>query len=148
MLGGYKVQGADIGTANKLIADAKALEKAGVMMLTLECVPDRLAELICKKLLIPVTGIGSGPVTDGQTLNVYDILGLFEKFNPKFVKKYANLSEEILKAIQQYGEDVAQGNFPGSEHSFHIKDEPSQEDCKVNSRKIQLAALYLINLRH
>jgi 3-methyl-2-oxobutanoate hydroxymethyltransferase len=126
-LGGYKVQGTDIGTARKLIADAKALEAAGIFMLTLECVPDRLAELISKELSIPVTGIGSGPYTDGQTLNVYDMLGLFEKFTPKFVKKYANLSDDILQVFQQYREDVVQGNFPGPEHSFHIKDEVLQE---------------------
>ena len=122
-LGGYKVQGADIVTARKMIADAKALESAGVFMLTLECVPDRLAELICKELSIPVTGIGSGPNTDGQTLNVYDMLGLFEKFTPKFVKKYANLSQDILKAVQQFKEEVEEGIFPGPEHSFHIKDD-------------------------
>ena len=122
-LGGYKVQGADIVTARKMIADAKALESAGVFMLTLECVPDRLAELICTELSIPVTGIGSGPNTDGQTLNVYDMLGLFEKFTPKFVKKYANLSQDILKAVQQFKEEVEEGIFPGPEHSFHIKDD-------------------------
>ena len=129
-LGGYKVQGTDIGTARKLIADAKALEAAGIFMLTLECVPDRVAEIISKDLTIPVTSIGSGPYADGQTLNVYDILGLFEKFTPKFVKKYANLSEDILQAFQQYKEDVEQGSFPGPEHSFHIKDDVIKEVLK------------------
>lgn len=129
-LGGYKVQGTDTGTARKLIADAKALEAAGIFMLTLECVPDRVAEIISKDLTIPVTGIGSGPYADGQTLNVYDILGLFEKFTPKFVKKYANLSEDILQAFQQYKEDVEQGSFPGPEHSFHIKDDVIKEVLK------------------
>ena len=119
-LGGYKVQGTDIATARKLVKDAKALEAAGAFMLTLECVPDRVAELICKELSIPATGIGAGPYTDGQSLNVYDLLGIFERFTPKFVKKYANLSETILQALQQYKEEVEQGVFPGKEHTYHI----------------------------
>ncbi|MCX5824508.1 MAG: 3-methyl-2-oxobutanoate hydroxymethyltransferase [Deltaproteobacteria bacterium] len=122
-LGGYKVQGTDVAAARKLIEDALALESAGIFMLTMECVPDRLAEFICKKLAIPATGIGSGLFTDGQTLNLYDLLGLFERFTPKFVKKYANLSGDILEALKKYKEDVEQGIFPGAEHSFHIKDD-------------------------
>jgi 3-methyl-2-oxobutanoate hydroxymethyltransferase len=126
-LGGYKVQGTDMTTARKLIKDAKALEAAGVFLLTLECVPDRVAELICKELTIPVTGVGAGPYTDGQTLNVYDLLGIFERFTPKFVKKYANLSEVILRALQEYKEEVEQGVFPGEEHTYHIKEEMLKE---------------------
>ncbi len=120
-LGGYKVQGTDIATARKLMKDARALEAAGAFMLTLECVPDRVAELICKELTIPATGIGAGPYTDGQSLNVYDLLGIFERFTPKFVKKYANLSETIMQALQQYKEEVEQGAFPGPEHTYHIE---------------------------
>ena len=126
-LGGFKVQGTDTAAARKLVEDALSLESAGIFMLTLECVPDRLGEFISKKLKIPVTGIGSGPYTDGQTLNLYDLVGLFEKFTPKFVKKYANLSQEILKALQNYKDDVEKGLFPGSEHSFHMKDEVLKE---------------------
>ena len=126
-LGGYKVQGTDIVTARKLIKDAKALEAAGVFMLTLECIPDRVAELICKELTIPATGIGAGPYTDGQTLNVYDMVGLFERFTPKFVKKYANLSETILQALQEYKEEVEKGTFPGPEHTYHIEEEVLKE---------------------
>ncbi len=126
-LGGFKVQGTDTATARKLIEDAIALESAGIFMLTIECVPDRLAEFISKKLTIPVTGIGSGPYTDGQSLNLYDLVGLFDKFTPKFVKKYANLSEEILKALQKFKEEVENGTFPGAEHSFHMKDEVIKE---------------------
>ncbi len=122
-LGGYKVQGTDAATARKLIEDSLALESAGIFMLSLECVPDRVAEIISKKLSVPVIGIGSGPYTDGQSLNIYDVLGLFERFTPKFVKKYANLAEGVLEILQQYKEEVEQGVFPGSEHSFHIKDE-------------------------
>ncbi len=126
-LGGFKVQGTDTTAARKLVEDALSLESAGIFMLTLECVPDRLGEFISKKLKIPVTGIGSGPYTDGQTLNLYDLAGLFEKFTPKFVKKYANLSQEILKALQNFKDDVEKGLFPGPEHSFHIKDEIFKE---------------------
>jgi len=126
-LGGFKVQGTDTAAARKLVEDALSLESAGIFMLTLECVPDRLGEFISKKLKIPVTGIGSGPYTDGQTLNLYDLVGLFEKFTPKFVKKYANLSKEILQALQNYKDDVEKGLFPGSEHSFHMKDEVLKE---------------------
>ena len=126
-LGGFKVQGTDTATARKLIEDALALEAAGLFMLTIECVPDRLAEFISKKVTIPVTGIGSGPYTDGQTLNLYDLVGLFDKFTPKFVKKYANLSQEILKALQNFKEEVEKGVFPGPEHSFHMKDEVLKE---------------------
>lgn len=129
-LGGYKVQGTDIDTARKLLEDARALEAAGAFLVTLECVPDRLAELISEELTIPVTGTGSGLHTDGQSINLYDILGLFERFTPKFVKKYANLSQDILQALQQYKEEVEQGIFPGPEHAFHIKDEVLQEVLK------------------
>lgn len=129
-LGGYKVQGTDIGTARKLVEDAGALEEAGVFMLTLECVPDRLAKVICKELTIPATGIGSGPYTDGQSLNMYDLLGIFEKFTPKFVKKYANLSQDILQALEKYKEEVEQGIYPGAEHSYHMQDEVLKQVTK------------------
>lgn len=126
-LGGFKVQGTDAATARKLIQDAIALEAAGVFMLTMECIPDRLAEYVCKQLTIPATGIGAGAGTDGQTLNLYDLLGLFDRFTPKFVRKYAHLSQEILKALTQYKEEVEKGAFPGPEHCFHIKDEVLKE---------------------
>jgi len=126
-LGGFKVQGTDTAAARKIVEDALALESAGIFLMTLECVPDRLGEYISQQLKIPVTGIGSGPYTDGQTLNLYDMVGLFEKFTPKFVKKYANLSQEILKALQNYKDDVEKGVFPGGEHSFHMKDEIFKE---------------------
>jgi len=126
-LGGYKVQGTDLLTARKLIENDKALEEAGAFMLTLECLPDRLAELICKELTIPATGTGSGPYTDGQSLNLYDILRIFGKFVPKITKKHANLSQDILQALQKYKEEVEQGVYPGPEHSYHIKEEVLKE---------------------
>jgi 3-methyl-2-oxobutanoate hydroxymethyltransferase len=121
--GGYKVQGADAVTASKLIDDAMALEAAGAFAVYLELVPDRVSELIAKKLSVPVFGIGCGPHTDGQFLNVYDLIGLFERFTPKFVKKYGNLSQEVVKMLRQYKEEVEQGVFPADEHCFHIRDE-------------------------
>ncbi len=122
-LGGYKVQGTDAATARRLIDDALALEAAGAFALYLECVPDRLSEIISKKLSIPTFVIGCGPDTDGQFLNVYDLTGLFERFTPKFVKKYGNLAQDVLKMFQQYKEEVEKGAFPDSDHSFHIQDE-------------------------
>jgi 3-methyl-2-oxobutanoate hydroxymethyltransferase len=127
MSGGFKVQGTDVATARRLIEDARALQDAGAFMLTLEGAPDRLAELICKELTIPVTTMGSGPNTDGQTINMYDILGLFDRFTPKFVKKYANLAEVIVQALQQYKLEVEQGVYPGPEHTYHMKDEVLRE---------------------
>jgi 3-methyl-2-oxobutanoate hydroxymethyltransferase len=121
--GGYKVQGTDAATASRLIDDALTLEAAGVFAVYLECIPDRVSELIAKKLSVPVYGIGCGPHTDGQFLNVYDLVGLFERFTPKFVKKYGNLSQEVLKMLRQYKEEVEQGLFPADKHSFHIRDD-------------------------
>jgi len=121
--GGYKVQGADATTASKLIEDALALEAAGAFAVYLELVPDRVSELITKRLKVPVFGIGCGPHVDGQFLNIYDLVGMFDRFTPKFVKKYGNLSQEVVKMLHQYREEVEKGVFPGAEHSFHVKDE-------------------------
>ncbi|MFW6056615.1 MAG: 3-methyl-2-oxobutanoate hydroxymethyltransferase [Chloroflexota bacterium] len=120
MSGGFKVKGKDAETARRLVHDARVLQEAGAFMLTLEGAPDRLAELICKELAIPVTTMGSGPNTDGQTLNMYDILGLFDKFTPKFVKKYADLAEVIVQALQQYKREVETEAYPGPEHTYHM----------------------------
>jgi 3-methyl-2-oxobutanoate hydroxymethyltransferase len=125
--GGYKVQGADAPTASKLIDDALALEEAGSFAVYLELVPDRVSELIAKKLSVPVFGIGCGPHVDGQFLNIYDLIGLFERFTPKFVKKYGDLSKEVVNMLLKYKEEVAQGIFPDDEHSFHIPDEAYEE---------------------
>jgi 3-methyl-2-oxobutanoate hydroxymethyltransferase len=123
MLGGYRAQGRDAATAKKLLEDAKALEEAGAFMLTVECVPYRLAKIMSERLSIPVTGVGAGPYVDGQTINMYDILGLFDRFTPKHIKKYANLAEEILRALETYKQEVKEGRFPTESHSFIIDDE-------------------------
>ena len=123
MLGGFKAQGKDAATARKLLDDAKALEDAGAFMLTVECVPYRVAKVMSEQLSIPVTGCGAGPYVDGQTINMYDILGLFDRFTPKHVKKYANLADEILQVLKTYSQEVQEGVFPTEQNSFTISDE-------------------------
>jgi len=122
-MGGYKSQGRDAATAYKLIRDAKTLEEAGAFAILLEAIPARVAGLIVKELKIPVYSIGSGPECDGQLLIVHDILGLFEMFKPKFVKRYAELGEEMVKAFTAYKEDVKAGRFPQPEHCYNIPEE-------------------------
>jgi len=122
-LGGFKVQGKDAEAAKRLIEQAQALEKLGCFSIVLECVPDKIAKIITKELKIPTIGIGAGIDCDGQVLVTHDLLGLFERFTPKFVKKYINLSPLISKAIEEYKNEVMEGKFPTAEHSFTIKEE-------------------------
>ena len=117
-LGGFKVQGKDSDTAHKLLAEAKALESAGVFAIVLEAVPALLAEIITGTVLVPTVGIGAGPGCDGQVLVTNDMLGLFEKFTPKFVKQYCNLAPDIKQGVQAYLREVQEGIFPAEEHSF------------------------------
>jgi len=122
-LGGFKVQGKNAEQAKRLIDEAQALEKLGCFSLVLECVPDKIAEMITKNLKIPTIGIGAGINCDGQVLVTHDLLGLFERFTPKFVKKYINLSPLISEAIEDYKKEVIEGKFPTKNHSFTIKEE-------------------------
>jgi 3-methyl-2-oxobutanoate hydroxymethyltransferase len=122
-LGGFKVQGKDAEQAKRLIEQAQALEKLGCFSIVLECVPDKIAEMITKNLKIPTIGIGAGINCDGQVLVTHDLLGLFERFTPKFVKKYINLAPLILKALEEYKREVIEEKFPTKEHSFTIKEE-------------------------
>lgn len=122
-LGGFKVQGKDAQAAQRLIDQATALEKLGCFSIVLECVPDKIAQMITQKLKIPTIGIGAGIHCDGQVLVSHDVLGLFERFTPKFVKKYVNLSPLIYQAIEEYKKEVQEGKFPTTEHSFSIKEE-------------------------
>ncbi|MCX5701557.1 MAG: 3-methyl-2-oxobutanoate hydroxymethyltransferase [Candidatus Omnitrophica bacterium] len=122
-IGGFKVQGKDAEAAQKLIEQAIALEKLGCFSLVLECVPDKIAQIITKKLKIPTIGIGAGLYCDGQVLVTHDLLGLFERFKPKFVKQYVNLSALIQKAIEEYKKEVIEEKFPSREHTFTIKEE-------------------------
>ncbi|RME65096.1 MAG: 3-methyl-2-oxobutanoate hydroxymethyltransferase [Nitrospirae bacterium] len=117
-MGGYKVQGKTHEQRKKLKEDALALQEAGAFCMILEAIPLDLAKEITEMLSIPTIGIGAGPHCDGQVLVLHDLLGLFERFVPKFVRRYANLKEESLKAIRAYIEDVQQGRFPSEEESF------------------------------
>jgi len=117
-MGGYKVQGKTEESAKRLIEEAHIVEDAGAFSLLLEAIPLSLAKKITGELSIPTIGIGAGPYCDGQVLVLHDVLGLFERFVPKFVKRYANLEEAALKAIREYKEDVQKGTFPSEEQSF------------------------------
>lgn len=121
--GGFKVQGKDLESAKKVIEDAKALEKAGVFAITLECVPTPLARRITEEVAVPTIGIGAGPYCDGQVLVINDMLGMFKGHIPKFVKKFANLEPLIIEALQSYKNEVEVGTFPDQEHSFTMKDD-------------------------
>jgi 3-methyl-2-oxobutanoate hydroxymethyltransferase len=117
-LGGYKVQGKKEDAAEKMMRDAKSLEEAGAFSVVLECVPEKLAAEITHLLSIPTIGIGAGVNCDGQVLVINDMLGMYERMTPKFVKKYANLNLEIRNAVKAYISEVKHGTFPDSEHSF------------------------------
>jgi 3-methyl-2-oxobutanoate hydroxymethyltransferase len=123
MLGGFKAQGRDARTALRIIEDAQALEEAGISLLLLEAVPPEVAKIITERARIPVIGIGAGPHVDGQCLIAHDLLGMFEAFTPKFVKKYANIGEQIVKALRDFKEDVEKGGFPGPEHCYGMPKE-------------------------
>ena len=117
-LGGFKVQGREEAAAKRILEDAKILEQAGAFAIVLESVPSKLAAEITEALSIPTIGIGAGVQCDGQVLVVHDMLGMFEKFTPKFVKRYAELNKLMKEAVGQYAEEVRSGAFPDKEHSY------------------------------
>jgi 3-methyl-2-oxobutanoate hydroxymethyltransferase len=119
-LGGFKAQGRTLETARMVLQDAEAVQDAGAHALLVEAVAPEVTGVIRDRLEIPVYGIGAGPHCDGQVLIVSDVLGIFETFTPKFVKVYANLAEEMKRALAQYAEDVRRGTFPGPEHVYHM----------------------------
>lgn len=121
MLGGFKAQGRDAEGAKEIVDDAKILENAGISLLLLEGIPAQVGKIITEQLSVPVIGIGAGPHCDGQLLIVHDMLGWFEGFTPKFVKKYTNLNETILGILQEYIADVQAGTFPQPEHCYPMK---------------------------
>ena len=135
-LGGFKAQGRTAASAEDLIKDALAIEEAGAFALLLEAVPPELSSVITGMLDIPVYGIGAGPDTDGQLLINGDMLGYFEAFTPKFVKKYANLAKVITDAFKEYVNEVHNGSFPGPEHSYSVlKDETEAFNAVVEQYK-------------
>lgn len=117
--GGYKVQGKGEEAAEQVMEDARAVEEAGAFAVVLEGIPSPLGERITRELSIPTIGIGAGPACSGQVLVTYDLLGWYEEFTPKFVKRYANVHQTILQAIKAYKEEVEGGIFPSMEQSFH-----------------------------
>jgi 3-methyl-2-oxobutanoate hydroxymethyltransferase len=127
MFGGFKVQGKSEAAAKKMLEDAKKVQEAGAFALVLECVPAKLAELITKELEIPTIGIGAGAGCDGQVLVYQDMLGLFSDFTPKFVKRFANIGEQMTKAFADYDAAVKDGSFPAPEHTFKIDEEVLQK---------------------
>jgi len=126
-LGGFKVQGQDVESARKMIADARALATAGVFAIVLECVPGELAGIVTQSVDVPTIGIGAGSECDGQVLVTNDLLGMFEKFTPAFVKQYVNLAPQISKAVDSFRDEVEKGIFPAVEHTF---------DSKVNFKSL------------
>lgn len=121
--GGFKVQGKNEAQAKQILEDALAVEKAGAFMVVLECIPEKLATLITKRLTIPTIGIGAGAGCDGQVLVYQDMLGMFEGIEPKFVKQFAQIGKEMKDAFSAYDKAVKGGSYPAKEHSFGIDDE-------------------------
>lgn len=126
-LGGYKAQGRTATAARRLIEDALTLQDAGCFAIVLEAVPEKVAELISRKLTIPTIGIGAGAGCDGQVLVSHDLLGIFDRFTPKFVKKYANVHGEMLRAFTEYKNEVLSHKFPTREHTYSMPEEEWNE---------------------
>ena len=118
---GYRIQGKTKETALNLIESAKALEEAGVFSIALEMVTSEVAKIISESISVPTIGIGSGKNCDGQVLVIHDMLGLYDKLKPKFVKRYLSLSKDITNALESYRKDVESGQFPADEHSFSME---------------------------
>ncbi len=119
-LGGFKVQGKSLQSAKQIIKDALALEQAGAFAIVLEAIPSPVAKIITESVQVPTIGIGAGNCCDGQVLVIHDLLGLFDRYTPKFVKRYANLGEDMQKALNTYSSEVRNGVFPDEEHSFSM----------------------------
>lgn len=130
MLGGFKAQAKSAEGAKKLLDDALLLQKAGCFAIVLEAVPAKIARIISQKLAIPTIGIGAGNGCDGQVLVFHDMLGLSD-FTPRFVKKYAELGDLAVKAMQEYAREVEEGSFPADEHTFSISDEEFNKFSKL-----------------
>ncbi|MDY0041348.1 MAG: 3-methyl-2-oxobutanoate hydroxymethyltransferase [Desulforhabdus sp.] len=130
-MGGFKVQGKTAEAAKALIDDAQALSEAGCFSIVLEAIPAPIAARITEAVPIPTIGIGAGPDCDGQVLVIHDVLGLFDRFIPKFVKQYARLGEPIQEALTRYREEVEKGLFPGPEHTFTMDEKEAKKVADV-----------------
>jgi 3-methyl-2-oxobutanoate hydroxymethyltransferase len=132
--GQFKVRGKEVDEAKKIIQDASNLEKAGVFSVVLECIPMEVAKIITEKLKVPTIGIGAGPYCDGQILVFHDLVGYSDGYLPKFVRKYADIHQLISRAVKEYIDDVREGRFPDSEHSYHFQSEKIEELIKKKSK--------------
>ncbi len=121
-LGGFRVQGNTAEAAMRVLADALALQEAGAFMVLLEGVPAETGRLVTEKLRVPTIGVGAGPYCDGQAVLLSDLLGMYPVFTPKFVKKYANMGEEVIKAVGEYVGEIKSGAFPGPEYCYKMKE--------------------------
>jgi 3-methyl-2-oxobutanoate hydroxymethyltransferase len=130
MLGGFKSQGRSLEAAEKLIDDAKALEEAGIVTLLIEAVPPEVGRIITEQANVPVIGIGAGPHCHGQLLISHDMLGCFEAFTPKFVKKYTDLGNAMREAFEAYINEVKEGKFPAEEHYYKMHPGEAEELLK------------------
>ncbi len=126
-MGGYRVQGKAAEAARELIADARALDEAGVFALVLEGVPDLLAEVITKEVSAPTIGIGAGPHCDGQVLVIHDVLGFGGGHQPKFVRRYANLEDDAVAAMRLFFSDVQSGAFPADDETYHMPEQAARD---------------------
>jgi 3-methyl-2-oxobutanoate hydroxymethyltransferase len=137
-LGGFKVQGKSAEAARVLLEDAKALEAAGCFSVVLEAIPSPIAQLITESISIPTIGIGAGVECDGQVLVIHDVVGLFDRFTPKFVKQYAKISNIIAKAIEEYRIEVTEKKFPEEKHIFSMSSDELQK-MKAYLEKIEIS---------
>jgi 3-methyl-2-oxobutanoate hydroxymethyltransferase len=135
-LGGFKVQGADDAAAQRIVADARALEQAGVYAMVLEAIPAELARRITEAVSVPTIGIGAGPHCDGQVLVGYDLLGMYTEFRPKFVKRFAEAGKVVVEATRSYVSEVASGAFPDAAHSFGAPREPKAPGEATGARAV------------
>ena len=139
-IGGFKVQGKDAQGAIKIMTQAKSLAERGCFSLVLECIPAEIAKLVTDSLVIPTIGIGAGVHCDGQVLVTHDLLGLFERFRPKFAKQYVDLGQAIRKGVKRFRSDVNTKKFPTKEHSFSITVEElaKLKELSLESNKSQV----------
>ena len=125
-MGGFKVQGRQAEAGKRLIEDAKALQHAGCFAIVLEGIPVKVAAAITDAIDIPTIGIGAGPHCDGQVLVFHDILGIEDRFVPKFVRRYADMKAETIDALSRYADDVRSGDFPNDDESYHLTDDQAE----------------------
>ncbi|MCP4672840.1 MAG: 3-methyl-2-oxobutanoate hydroxymethyltransferase [Desulfobacula sp.] len=130
-LGGFKMQGKDARAAKSIVDDARALEDAGVFSMILEAVPAPLGKIVAQAVNVPVIGIGAGSEVDGQVLVTHDMIGLFDKFVPKFVKQYTKIRPTIIEAMKAYKKEVTDQAFPADEHSFAMSESALEELKKI-----------------